>query len=121
MHGSAPDLAGQDKANPMAMVLSAAMMLRTGLKQTAAADDLEQAVYRVLAADAAQFLTPDGRIIVEIGAGQGPDVVALFEQALWANVGLFKDINGKDRVVCCLLYTSPSPRDRTRSRMPSSA
>ena len=24
-------------------------------------------------------------------------------------------------VVCCLLYTSPSPRDRTRSRMPSSA
>ena len=50
VHGSAPDLAGQDKANPMAMVLSAAMMLRTGLKQTAAADDLEQAVDRVLAA-----------------------------------------------------------------------
>ena len=50
VHGSAPDLAGQDKANPMAMVLSAAMMLRTGLKQNAAADDLEQAVDRVLAA-----------------------------------------------------------------------
>ena len=27
----------------------------------------------------------------------------------------------KDRMYCCLLYTSPSPRDRTRSRMPSSA
>ena len=27
----------------------------------------------------------------------------------------------KDKVKCCLLYTSPSPRDRTRSRMPSSA
>ena len=65
---------------------------------TPGADGLK--VYRVLAADAAQFLTADGRIIVEIGAGQGPDVVALFEQALWANVGLFKDINGKDRVVC---------------------
>ena len=50
VHGSAPDLAGQDKANPMAMVLSAAMMLRTGLKQNAAADDLEHAVDRVLAA-----------------------------------------------------------------------
>lgn len=50
VHGSAPDLAGQDKANPMAMVLSAAMMLRTGFKQNAAADDLEHAVDRVLAA-----------------------------------------------------------------------
>ena len=27
----------------------------------------------------------------------------------------------KDRIFICLLYTSPSPRDRTRSRMPSSA
>ena len=29
--------------------------------------------------------------------------------------------SGIARVYCCLLYTSPSPRDRTRSRMPSSA
>ena len=50
VHGSAPDIAGQDKANPMAMVLSAAMMLRIGLKQPAAADALENAVDRVLAA-----------------------------------------------------------------------
>lgn len=50
VHGSAPDIAGDDKANPMAMVLSAAMMLRIGLKQKAAADALEQAVDRVLAA-----------------------------------------------------------------------
>ena len=49
VHGSAPDIAGQDKANPMAMVLSAAMMLRTGLKQPSAADALEQAVDQVLA------------------------------------------------------------------------
>ena len=28
---------------------------------------------------------------------------------------------GIDAIICCLLYTSPSPRDRTRSRMPSSA
>ena len=50
IHGSAPDIAGQDKANPMAMVLSAAMLLRVGLQQEAAALDLEQAVDRVLAA-----------------------------------------------------------------------
>ena len=31
------------------------------------------------------------------------------------------DLKVLDRVLTCLLYTSPSPRDRTRSRMPSSA
>jgi len=50
IHGSAPDIARQDKANPMAMVLSAAMMLRGGLQQDAAATALETAVDRVLAA-----------------------------------------------------------------------
>ena len=50
VHGSAPDIAGQDKANPMAMVLSAAMMLRVGLQQEAAAADLEATVDAVLAA-----------------------------------------------------------------------
>lgn len=48
VHGSAPDIAGQDKANPLAQVLSAAMMLRYGLNQAAAADRLEQAVLKVL-------------------------------------------------------------------------
>ena len=50
IHGSAPDIAGQDKANPMAMVLSAAMLLRIGLQQDAAAAALEAAVDRVLSA-----------------------------------------------------------------------
>ena len=49
VHGSAPDIAGQDKANPMAMVLSAAMMLRIGLEEAEAATALEQAVDQVLA------------------------------------------------------------------------
>ena len=48
IHGSAPDIARQDKANPMAMVLSAAMLLRVGLQQGPAAADLEAAVDRVL-------------------------------------------------------------------------
>lgn len=48
VHGSAPDIAGQDKANPIAQVLSAAMMLRYGLNQPLAADRIEQAVLQVL-------------------------------------------------------------------------
>ncbi|MCM1983305.1 3-isopropylmalate dehydrogenase [Lyngbya confervoides] len=48
VHGSAPDIAGQDKANPLAQVLSAAMMLRYGLNQPEAAHRIEQAVLQVL-------------------------------------------------------------------------
>ncbi|HEY9627649.1 MAG TPA: 3-isopropylmalate dehydrogenase [Coleofasciculaceae cyanobacterium] len=48
VHGSAPDIAGQDKANPLAQVLSAAMMMRYGLDQPEASDRLEQAVMTVL-------------------------------------------------------------------------
>lgn len=48
VHGSAPDIAGQDKANPLAQVLSAAMMLRYGLNQPNLADSIEQAVMQVL-------------------------------------------------------------------------
>lgn len=48
VHGSAPDIAGQDKANPLAQILSAAMMLRYGLNEPAAADKLEKAVLQVL-------------------------------------------------------------------------
>ena len=47
-HGSAPDIAGQDKANPLATILSAAMMLRYSFNQDAFADEIEQAVQTVL-------------------------------------------------------------------------
>ncbi len=49
VHGSAPDIAGQDKANPLATLLSVAMMLRHSLGLTAPADRLERAVQSVLA------------------------------------------------------------------------
>jgi 3-isopropylmalate dehydrogenase len=49
-HGSAPDIAGKNLANPLATILSAAMMLRFSLNQTAAADRIESAVQHVLAA-----------------------------------------------------------------------
>ena len=48
VHGSAPDIAGQDKANPLAQVLSAAMMLRYGLNEPNAATEIENAVNQVL-------------------------------------------------------------------------
>ena len=47
--GSAPDIAGQGIANPIAQILSAAMMLRHSLDRAPAADAIEQAVSRVLA------------------------------------------------------------------------
>lgn len=47
-HGSAPDIAGQGLANPLATILSAAMMLRYSLQAPAAADTIERAVGRVL-------------------------------------------------------------------------
>ena len=48
-HGSAPDIAGKGIANPLATILSAAMMLRFSLNQAQAADRIETAVKKVLA------------------------------------------------------------------------
>ena len=56
VHGSAPDLAGQDKANPMATILSAAMMLRYTFGLSKEADAIEDAVKNVLESG---FRTPD--------------------------------------------------------------
>jgi 3-isopropylmalate dehydrogenase len=48
IHGSAPDIAGKDLANPLAAILSAAMMLRYSLGRAAEADRIEAAVRKVL-------------------------------------------------------------------------
>jgi 3-isopropylmalate dehydrogenase len=56
IHGSAPDIAGQGKANPLATILSAAMMLRYSLGMAAEADRIEAAVAKALAKGAR---TPD--------------------------------------------------------------
>ena len=47
-HGSAPDIAGKGIANPIATILSAAMMLRFSFDRDAEADAIEQAVTQVL-------------------------------------------------------------------------
>src|SRR5207245_1991178 len=44
VHGSAPDIAGQDKANPLATILTVSMMLRHSFNQIAAAERIERAV-----------------------------------------------------------------------------
>lgn len=75
VHGSAPDIAGQNKANPMATILSAAMMLRYTFGLTSEADDIEEAVKGVLANG---YRTPD--IFTEgmkaIGTKEAGDLVA---------------------------------------------
>lgn len=48
IHGSAPDIAGQDKANPLATILSGAMLLRYGLQEETAANIIESAVLETL-------------------------------------------------------------------------
>jgi 3-isopropylmalate dehydrogenase len=48
VHGSAPDITGQNKANPLATILSVAMMLRHSLEHSDAADHIEKAVEGVL-------------------------------------------------------------------------
>jgi len=48
IHGSAPDIAGQDKANPIATILSVAMMLRLSFGLDAEAAEIEAAVKKVL-------------------------------------------------------------------------
>ena len=65
VHGSAPDIAGQDKANPMATILSAAMMLRYTFGLGKEADAIENAVKSVLDQG---YRTPD------LYAGQGTQV-----------------------------------------------
>ena len=49
VHGSAPDFAGKGMANPLAMILSLAMMLRYSLNETEQAERVEKAVARVIA------------------------------------------------------------------------
>jgi len=55
-HGSAPDIAGQQKANPLATILSAAMMLRYSFNLENEAQAIEQAVHQVMAEG---YRTPD--------------------------------------------------------------
>ncbi|WCR10738.1 3-isopropylmalate dehydrogenase [Paracoccus stylophorae] len=77
VHGSAPDIAGQGKANPIACILSFAMALRYSFDRGDAAADLERAVERVLAdgVRTADLMGPDGGTPVST-AEMGDRIVA---------------------------------------------
>lgn len=74
IHGSAPDIAGQDLANPMATILSAAMMLRYSFNLFQEAESIERAVERVLSAG---YRTPDimSKGKIKIGTKQAGDLI----------------------------------------------
>ncbi len=74
IHGSAPDIAGQDKANPLATILSAAMLLRLGLDMPKEADLIEAAVRRVLVTYRTADIMEEGRTLV--GCARMGDLVA---------------------------------------------
>ena len=61
IHGSAPDIAGQNIANPLATILSVAMMLRYSLNQPEAAVAIEEAVARVLEENRTPDIYEDGK------------------------------------------------------------
>lgn len=75
VHGSAPDIAGQDKANPMAAILSAAMMLRYTFGLSEEADAVEKAVKSILAGG---YRTPDimSAGMKAIGTKEAGDLIA---------------------------------------------
>ncbi len=70
-HGSAPDIAGQGKANPLATILSLAMLLRYSLAQPVAAQAIEQAVSAVLdqGLRTADIYTDDQQLVSTTGMG----------------------------------------------------
>ena len=83
VHGSAPDIAGQGKANPIACILSFAMALRYSFDQGAEADRLEQAVEKVLAdgVRTADLLGPEGGVPVSTSE-MGDKIIAALDASL---------------------------------------
>ena len=74
-HGSAPDIAGKDMANPLATILSAAMMLRFTLNQPEAADRIESAVQARAAQRACARPTSGPRARSKVGTREMGDAV----------------------------------------------
>ena len=99
VHGSAPDIAGQGVANPLAMILSAAMMLRHGLDRPEAAARVEAAVDAALEGGL-RTARPRRRRHHRAGGRRGPPrpVMGLFARAAGDRRGMadvqLKNVNG---------------------------
>lgn len=59
--------------------------------------------YRRIAGDVGRYLTPSGRVLVEIGPTQATAVATLFEQAGLQHIRVVQDLDRRDRVVCAEL------------------
>jgi 3-isopropylmalate dehydrogenase len=83
VHGSAPDIAGQGKANPIACILSFAMALRYSFDLGAEADRLEAAIQSVLAdgVRTADLMGPDGGVPVST-SGMGDAILSALDASL---------------------------------------
>jgi release factor glutamine methyltransferase len=68
--------------------------------------------YRVIAAQAPAYLSPAGRVIVEIGWQQGADVTAIFRAAGWRDLRLILDMEGRDRVLIARDFADPAEMTR---------
>ena len=64
VHGSAPDISGQDKANPLAMILSVGMMLRYSFDLGEADEIVKQAVVKTLETYRTHDIMAEGKILV---------------------------------------------------------
>ena len=60
--------------------------------------------YRLIAENAAEYLTPQGRLLVEIGWQQGAAVAEILTSAGWRDVCVHQDLNQKDRTVSALRH-----------------
>ncbi|HUP54513.1 MAG TPA: 3-isopropylmalate dehydrogenase, partial [Methylomirabilota bacterium] len=87
IHGSAPDIAGQDKANPIGTILSAAMMLFSSFRRTDVSEAIEAAVSQALyegwrTADLADPANPDDGLVVVGTTAMATAVIDALEAAV---------------------------------------
>ncbi len=87
IHGSAPDIAGEDRANPIGTILSAAMMMFSSFKRSDVSDAIEAAVNRAIdegwrTADLADPADPDDGLVVVGTTGMTTAVIDALEAAV---------------------------------------
>jgi len=87
IHGSAPDIAGQDRANPIGTILSAAMMMFSSFKRPDVSGAIEAAVSQAIAdgwrtADLADPANPDDGLVVVGTTGMATAVIEALEAAV---------------------------------------
>ncbi len=98
IHGSAPDIAGQGIANPLATILSGAMLLRYSLDEEAAADAIEAAVEKVLNDGTARPTSPPRGV-----SAWEPPRWATLSSTLWPDrkTAMDKQPEGESPSGCC--------------------